>query len=469
MVMKQDDSVEPVHLIKSTIEEHSLLPDEGGLVIVGYSGGGDSTAMLHALSRLQDTFPIRLHAAHLHHGMRSEADADAEACATFAESLNISITIERVDVPALAKQQKVSIEEAGRKARYDFFDRLALKTGACRIATAHTRDDRVETILINLLRGTGTRGLRGIPYQRGNIIRPLLNISREQTRAYCQFHQLPVLFDATNLDPRQLRGRVRRELLPLMKNLSPGVEAALLRMADIIRLEEDYWEQTMQSLMRNSLFAKPNVVQLARLRDYHPAVQRRFLRELVKRYLPPGEAPNFEIIARMQNDIEEYRTSNWTFNKGVHIHIHPSLLAVTQESEEPPPQSYEYTLVVGEPLVIPEANASILVDEASCPDEYHPASPYEAYLAAEAIQGRLHVRNKRAGDRFEPLGLNGSRLVSDIINDKKWDKRWRVVCPLLCDESGILWVPGYTIADRVKITVSTKRFLRVTLARETEV
>lgn len=437
-------------------------------MIVGYSGGGDSTAMLHALSRLQDTFPIRLHAAHLHHGMRPEADADAEACAAFAESLNIPITIERVDVPALAKQQKLSIEETGRLARYTFFERLMSETGACRIATAHTRDDRAETILINLLRGTGTRGLRGIPYQRGNIIRPLLNISREQTHAYCQFHQLPVLFDATNLDPRQLRGRVRRELLPLMKDLSPGVEAALLRMADMICLEEDYWEQTMQRLMKSSLFVKPNVVQLARLRDYHSAVQRRFLRELVKRYLPPGEAPHFEIIDRMQKDIEEYRTSNWTFSKGIHIHIHPSLLAVTQESEEPPPQNYEYTLVLGEPLFIPEANASILVDEASCRDEYYPASPNEAYLAAEALQGKLHVRNRRERDRFQPLGMSGSRLVSDVMGDKKWDKHWRAVCPLLCDESGILWVPGYTIADRVKIKASTKRFLRVKLHCETQ-
>lgn len=466
--MKQNDAIDPVQVIKTTIEEHSLLPEEGGLVIVGYSGGADSTAMLHALYRLQDTLSIRLQAAHLHHGMRPEADGDAESCRAFAESLNIPITIERVDVPALAKRQKISVEEAGRRARYTFFERLAFETEACRIATAHTRDDRIETILINLLRGTGPRGLRGIPYQRGHIIRPLLDVSREQTHAYCQSHQLPVLFDATNLDPRQLRGRVRRELLPLMKDLSPGVEAGLLRMADIINLEEEHWDRSIQGMIRSELSTESNTVYLGWLRRCHPAIQRRFLRELVMRYLPPGESPNLEIIDHMRRDIEEYRSSSWTFGKEVHIHIHPSLLAVTQESNELPQPAYEYPLFLGEPLFIPEANASILLKETPGTDEYYPASPSEAWLAAEAIQGRLHVRNRRGGDRFQPLGMSNSRLVSDIMGDKKWEKRWRSVCPLLCDDAGILWVPGYTIADRAKITASTKRFLMARLDRESE-
>jgi len=451
--------VNPVQITQSTIEKHSLLPEEGGLVIVGYSGGADSTAMLHILHQLQEPLCIRLHAAHLHHGMRPDADADAQSCRAFAASLNIPITVERIDVPERAKRQKISIEEAGRQARYAFFERLASEIGACRIATAHTRDDRIETILINLLRGTGTRGLRGIPYRRGNIIRPILNVSREQTHAYCQEYRLPILFDATNLDPRQLRGRVRRELLPLMKELSPGVEGTLLRTAEIIRIEEEYWEQVIQEIMRSGVFCQPDTVHLELLRQYHPAIQRRFLREWIKRYLQPGESPDYEIIDRMRNDIHEQRTSDWTFGKETHFHIDPTLLKVVQGTKQITRQAYEYRLFADKPLFVPEANASIIVSEVPKPEGHHSISPNETWLAAEAVQGRLYVRNRRTGDRFQPLGMNSTKLISDVMADRKWDRQWRAVCPLLWDDLGILWVPGYTIADRAKITTTTKRCL----------
>jgi tRNA(Ile)-lysidine synthase len=448
-----------VDKLRSTLETQSMLQAQGGLLIAGYSGGADSTAMLHALHTLQNDLRIRLHAAHLHHGIRPEADSDAEACRAFAESLNVPITIERIDVPEMAKHQKISLEEAGRQARYAFFERLASQTGACRIATAHTRDDRIETILINLLRGTGTRGLRGIPYQRGHIIRPLLDASREQTHTYCREHNLPVVFDITNLDPHQLRGRVRRELLPLMKDLSPAVEENLLRLAEIACMEEDYWEGTVQSLFRSTLLIQSNILHLDRFRELHLALQRRFLRELVMRYLPPGESLSFEMVDRMQKDIEDHQTSNWTFGKDTHIHIHPTLLSIVHKAKDVPELTYEYPCIIGNPLFIPEAEASVIVEEAPCSDKYYPASENEAWLAADAVQGKLYVRNRRTGDRLQPLGMANSRLVSDVMSDRKWDHAWRAVCPLLCDEAGILWVPGYRIADRAKIIASTKRFL----------
>lgn len=453
----------PVQIIQSTIEEHTLLPEEGGLVIAGYSGGADSSAMLHALHQLRETLPIRLHAAHLHHGMRPEADSDAQSCRAFAESLGIPITIERIDVPEQAKRQKISIEEAGRQVRYAFFERLASEIGACRIATAHTRNDRIETILINLLRGTGTCGLRGIPYRRGNIIRPLLNVSREQTHAYCKEYRLPVLFDVTNLDPRQLRGRVRRELLPLMRDLSPGVEGNLLRTAEIINLEEEYWEQEMQGIMRSSIFIKPDVVYIDELTRYHTAVQRRFLREWIMRDLPPGETPSFEAIDGILKAVQDGHTFSWTFGKEMHLNLHPPHLKIIRTANETVQKDYEYSLIEGEPLFVTEANASIIVREVTKPEGYHSISPNETWLAAEAVQGRLYVRNRRTGDRFQPLGMSSIKLISHVMADRKWDKRWRTVCPLLCDGSGILWVPGYTIADRAKITAGTRRFLMAKL------
>jgi tRNA(Ile)-lysidine synthase len=147
--------MEILERVRATIRERQLLPPEGGTVIVGYSGGADSTALLHLMTRVQGECNLRIHAAHLHHGMRPEADDDVRVCAAVCAQLGVPLHVERVDVPARAQAERISLEEAGRNARYAFFDRLAHELNAVAVALAHTRDDQIETILINLLRGTG--------------------------------------------------------------------------------------------------------------------------------------------------------------------------------------------------------------------------------------------------------------------------------------------------------------------------
>jgi tRNA(Ile)-lysidine synthetase-like protein len=241
--------MEILERVRATLRERQLLPPEGGTVIVGYSGGADSTALLHLLTRLQGAFNLRIHAAHLHHGMRPEADDDVRVCASVCAQLGVPLHVERVDVPALAQTERISLEEAGRNARYAFFERLARELNAVAVALAHTRDDQIETILINLLRGTGPRGLCGMPYKRDRIIRPLLDATRAQTHQYCAAQGLPTVFDSTNLDPHQLRRRVRMELIPLLRDLSPAFDRHLLRLADILENEESWWEYEVGRVM----------------------------------------------------------------------------------------------------------------------------------------------------------------------------------------------------------------------------
>jgi tRNA(Ile)-lysidine synthase len=241
--------MEILERVRATLRERQLLPPEGGTVIVGYSGGADSTALLHLLTRLQSEFNLRIHAAHLHHGMRPEADDDVRVCASVCAQLGVPLHVERVDVPALAQAKRISLEEAGRNARYTFFERLARELNAVAVALAHTRDDQIETILINLLRGTGPRGLCGMPYKRDRIIRPLLDATRAQTHQYCAAQGLPTVFDSTNLDPHQLRRRVRMELIPLLRDLSPAFDRHLLRLADILENEESWWDYEVGRVM----------------------------------------------------------------------------------------------------------------------------------------------------------------------------------------------------------------------------
>jgi len=228
------------------IQRHSLI-SPGETVIVGVSGGADSVCLLHVLAKWQKEQRIRLHAAHLNHQLRGmESEADAKYVSNLADSLRVPITIDRQDVTAYRTKRNCSIEEAGRELRYAFLGRVAREIGANRIAIGHTRDDHVETILMHILRGTGITGLGGLiscspmAYERlvmsspANqstllVIRPLLDITREETMSYCREYQLDPHIDSSNHSLSFFRNRLRLQLLPLLRQYNPSIDQALLR------------------------------------------------------------------------------------------------------------------------------------------------------------------------------------------------------------------------------------------------
>jgi tRNA(Ile)-lysidine synthase len=463
--------MEILERVRATIHERQLLPPEGGTVIVGYSGGADSTALLHLMTRLQGEFNLRVHAAHLHHGMRLEADDDVRVCEAVCAGLGVPLHVERVDVPALAQAQRVSLEEAGRNARYAFFDRLARELNAVAVALAHTRDDQIETILINLLRGTGPRGLCGMPYKRDHIIRPLLDATRAQTHQYCAAHGLPTIFDSTNLDPHQLRRRVRMELIPLLRDLSPAFDRHLLRLADILENEEAWWDYEVRSLLECGSVASADAETLLQhskvgrefFTHLHPAMQRRVLRKWLRARLGALRLPPYEILEGIRRAALEGKRTSWQLSDTLHLTTDET--ALTLHTKPPDPEPYEYPVQLETPILIPQAGAWLEARLLNAPLPSLEATPDDAFLDADAVQGQLVVRNGRRGDRFQPLGMPAPKKLSDIFIDRKIPRaeRWRL--PLLCDAAGILWVPGYTIAARAQITPDTRRVLHITLRR----
>lgn len=469
--------------IRATIAERYLLPPEGGVVVVGYSGGADSTALLHLLVRMQDELRLRVHAAHLHHGIRPDADADVEVCRRVCQQLGAPLHVERVDVPALARLHKHSLEEAGRNARYAFFERLAQQLNAVAVALAHTRDDQMETILINLLRGTGPRGLCGMPYKRGRIIRPLLDVSREQTHHYCAAQRLPTVFDSTNLDPHQLRRRVRTELIPLLRSLSPAFDRHLLRLAAILEQEEACWEGQVEKALAD-VSLTPDKLARAGFVALHPALQRRALREWLRPQLGTLCLPPFEVLEGIRYTALAGTRTSWQLSPSLRLITDETALTLCHDAPEPKP--YEYPVPLDCPVLIPEASAWLEVRSIGvslvpyggadaqaaeartvlslpCVGESPPMA--SAYLSADAVRGQLTVRNARRGDRFQPLGMPAPKKLSDIFIDRKVPKAERKRLPLLCDAAGILWIAGYTIAERARITPHTQRVLQVTLYR----
>src|SRR2546425_9913563 len=230
--------------VTTYIERHHLLPASGE-IIVAVSGGADSLCLLHLLHRLcgpGKRYPeLWLHAAHLNHKLRGEASAqDAAVVAQIATAWEVPMTVGELDVPTLARQERRSLEDAGRTARHRFLREVARGQP---IAVAHHADDQVETLLLHWLRGSGLAGMVGIFARQQDLIRPLLGVSHAQTVAYCQQHQIVPLEDASNTDPRFLRNRIRHELLPLLESLNPGIRATLLRNAEVMSVDAEWIEQ----------------------------------------------------------------------------------------------------------------------------------------------------------------------------------------------------------------------------------
>ena len=261
-----------------------MLPPPGGTILCAVSGGRDSVCLLHYLHHLGQTHGFTVAAAHLNHLMRPTAQRDEDFVRALCASLDVPFHTEKADVYALCDTWGLTVEEAGRRARYDFLRRTASAIHADFIATAHHREDQAETVLLQLLRGTGPQGLAGIPPVREGIIRPLLDTPRAAIDAYIAAHDLPYVTDETNLDTHYARNRLRLEIMPQLLTINPSAPAHICRTADILRAENDYLDAQAAALLPDTGTALP----CHTLLSAPAALRPRMLRLLAER-LPVGK------------------------------------------------------------------------------------------------------------------------------------------------------------------------------------
>lgn len=427
-----------------------LVPGSG-TVVVGYSGGADSTCLLHMA--VESGFGVV--AAHLHHGMRPEADDEQERCQEFADSLSIPIVVGRADVPGIAEKMKVGLEEAGREARYDFFRRVLRGIEGHKIATAHTRDDHVETILLHLARGSGLSGLKGIPESSDDLIRPLLTFSREQTREYCLANGLWFHDDPANDDVRHARSRVRHRVVPEMRQVHPGFDQSVARMASILRDEDDFLDSAAAASLETAELP-PNgdlsfltydsefVFDTAKLAALPPVLLRRALR-LAVRLLGGSLHYDQTLVA-----------ANGIVNRGNG--------SVTAEGESPslvwnPERVHIEVTHTFEPFRHPLPMPGVLdspvfgwVFEGSSreSEEKSQRTGLTALIDPGKVQGDLFFRAAQTGDKMQPLGFDHQRKLSDLLSEAKLTQAARHRLPIVCDMIGPIWAPGVCLSDRVK-------------------
>jgi tRNA(Ile)-lysidine synthase len=457
------------------IRRHCLL-NENRTVVVAVSGGADSVCLLHLLSQYQAELGISLCVAHLNHGLRGdESDEDASYVAGLADSLGLDSIIGQRDVALYRRRKRCSLEEAAREVRYGFLADVARSVKANHIAIGHTRDDNVETILLHLLRGSGTNGLRGLqpmaPMAAGKgktpftVIRPLLETTRGETQDYCRRFKLKPRTDSSNLSTVFLRNRIRLELIPLLREYNPAIDEAMLRLADIAAADTAFIEEQAAVIWSIAADRKGKIIYLDReiVSGAPRAIQRQLFRMATTKLA--GNLRDIEAshIEDMICFLDKPAGKEFTLPGGVQLSTEYGRLALSASRPKvSPPLDGEYKIAVPGETTLPGWRiATELVKE---PYE-DPVDTFTAYFDLNKTGTDLTVRSRRHGDRFQPFGMDGSRKLQDFMVDAKIPRLQRDDIPLLCSPRQILWVAGYRTDERVKVTDRTKKILKVTFER----
>lgn len=453
--------------VKEWIDSKQLLV-KGDKVVVACSGGPDSLALVHILRTISFEYDFTLSVAHVDHMIRGRESAeDANFVEAFCKEYGVECFRTALDVPQYAADSGRSLEDAARHLRYTYLRQVAAQLGGAKIATGHHRDDQAETVLINLLRGAGSTGLRGMQAVNGDIIRPLLAISRTEIEEYCRMNGLEPRLDSTNLETDYLRNRVRLNLLPQLESqYNSGIRESLCRTAAIIGEEHDFIRCYAGQAWSDIVCSKAEgfIIDSARLLAEHAAVQREILRLTiekkqgnltgitfyhVERLIGLAQSPAVGSIVELPAGLIVKKGYNelhvgWE-NAGVLEKIPPPGLKVNVPGNT-------YIAQMHKKLV-----AQIL------PDKPCSQGRQAAVFDWQALSPPFYVRTRLAGDRFEPIGFSGTKKLKDFFIDAKIPREMRDSIPIVCDSKGIIWVAGYRQSNRGKVTDRTKIFLQMTI------
>jgi len=469
-----------------------ILRNECGLVkdrpiIAGVSGGPDSLCLMDILRQAGYSIIV----AHFDHRLREDSRQDALMVEEAAARLMLECIIDSADVRTYSSQMKLSLEEAARNLRYRFLFKLARQYNAQAVAVGHTADDQVETILMHFIRGSGIAGLKGMSSRtvikafdrEVPVVRPLLNMWREETIAYCASNGLDPHYDSSNESLHFQRNRIRHLLIPALERFNPKFRNAVLRMSHSLQWDYAFVMETLETAWRETVTAMDEYVitfDFHQLSQHSIGLQRNLVKHAMQN-LQPGINVDFSVLERATNLIKDSSHSTGVDLKNglCMLHEADNVYIYTSNAKLPfihwpqMPSDLEVPVSIPGQVVLAggwklncehKSNPGVVNEQAEWNKD-----PYQVWLDAERVPASLELRIRRPGDTFVPLGMDGhSQKLSDFFVNEKVPQRARERWPLLCARDEIIWVPGFRPAHPYRLTSLTKRVVYFSVSKPLE-
>lgn len=413
----------------NTVKKHNMIR-QGDRVLVALSGGSDSVALLRLLIEISQMYGFTLGAAHVNHQLRKTADRDMHFCEELCKSLNIPLEVATIDIKEKAKEQGISEELCARNFRYSFFESL----GYDKIATAHNKNDNAETILFNFMRGAGTGGLCGIPYIRGKVIRPLLDIKKAEIIEFCKKNGFGFVTDETNFEEIYTRNKIRLSLIPeIEKTFNSNFVNTVTANSELLSFDADFLDNFSKNLYNGEILS-------SYLKDMHPAVLFRIIQLYYKERTLSLQNLSASFVKKIINLMEKGQTgAKIDLPNGFFAYLSYGKLIIDKKAEN---VGFEYAIIPEKPLFIPETGVTVTLK-----------SDKNGKISLPDTDG-LIIRNKRDGDFFFPVGMTGKKRLSDYFTDKKIPQNQRLNIPILTKDGEIVSVVGYRNDRRFSGTFS---------------
>ena len=449
--------------VKKTIRRFNLFK-RGDKILIACSGGADSVCLLHVLLELRKDWELELAVGHFNHKIRQDSDEDEKFVEKIARKYSLPFYSASQDVILYAEKRGVNLEEAGRELRYHFLRKISDKAGSARIATAHTMNDQAETVLMRILRGSGSLGLAGIfPVVDGIIIRPLLRVERKEVECFLSRKKIDYRVDKSNFDPVFLRNRIRMELLPyLLKNYEPGLVSSLGRTAEIISEENAELEKMAYKKAQAMIRTEDADISLdlVRLEKLPLALKRRVVRIFIR---------------RLRGDIRDISFADveavLQLGSGKEFHLEKSLVLKNEKGklisrgELLPALDYKHKWEGKQSLNIKEADLRFEARKFKKAEMQKLAFDDKAcvFLDWNKLAFPLIIRSRCPGDRYLPLGAPGRKKLKEAFREKGIPSQKRDRCPVFLSGGKIVWVLGLPVSERFKVTENTTDILSITL------
>lgn len=465
-----------VEIVRTTIERYDMF-NPGDVVVVGCSGGVDSVCLLHILTIALNDFHLNCIAVYVDHSLRRHIAKERDLVRNLAVSLGATFETAEVDVAARIGATGESTQDAARNLRYDALESIRREFDARRIAVGHTKSDQAETVMLQILRGAGPKGLAGISPVYDRVVRPMIGLSRSQVESYCYEHKLDFVTDPSNNEDVYVRNRVRRHVLPLLRRVNPGVENHLARVADILG-EEERWLETKVDHAIPSLISLENgdggvirVIDVSRLNSLPLGFRRRIVRRAVALVRGDEKGLEFSHVEAIINAAQLTRRPGRpaTFEIGTFGGVRVMkeygnllFLSITTRLNRPPVK----TRLINAPgeVILTELNLTLSADVCGATEDNRSVDDDERKVARfdrDLIAPPIKIRSRKPGDVIHMAG-GRRKKVKDILIDAQVPSRLRETIPIITDNEGVLWVVGHAISDRASPGSDTMKILELT-------